>query len=94
MTADETRGIQVVSHDLEFTDLRLTHRRYIETNTAGLAAHVLGLLPAVAKGRRAVSLDFGGVEFVSSTMLEEVLALHRRVQDGGGRLTLRNLNTS
>ena len=46
---------------------------------------------ADAPGTRFVSLDLGNVEYVTSTILGHLVALHKRLQGAGGRLTLENV---
>jgi anti-anti-sigma factor len=43
---------------------------------------------ADAPGSRFVTLDLGNVEYVTSTILGHLVALHKRLQGAGGRLTL------
>jgi anti-anti-sigma factor len=43
---------------------------------------------ADAPGTRFVTLDLGNVEYVTSTILGHLVALHKRLQGAGGRLTL------
>jgi anti-anti-sigma factor len=38
-----------------------------------------------------LSLDLQGIEYITSSMLETLIQVHRRVKDGGGRLILRHL---
>lgn len=42
-------------------------------------------------GTKFVSLDLGNVEYVTSTVLGHLVALHKRLQGAGGRLTLENV---
>ena len=46
---------------------------------------------ADAPGTKFVSLDLGNVEYVTSTVLGHLVALHKRLQAAGGRLTLENV---
>jgi anti-anti-sigma factor len=46
---------------------------------------------ADAPGTRFVTLDLGNVEYVTSTILGHLVALHKRLQGAGGRLTLTNV---
>jgi anti-sigma B factor antagonist len=39
-------------------------------------------------GTRFVTLDLGNVEYLTSTVLGHLVALHKRLQGAGGRLTL------
>ncbi len=43
------------------------------------------------RGRQALYLDCGAVEFISSAVLGRLVLLHRKVQDDGGQLSLFNL---
>jgi anti-anti-sigma factor len=43
---------------------------------------------ADAPGTKFVTLDLGNVEYVTSTILGHLVALHKRLQGAGGRLTL------
>jgi anti-sigma B factor antagonist len=36
-------------------------------------------------------LDLKGIEYITSSMLETLIQMHRKLKDGGGRLILRNL---
>ena len=45
---------------------------------------------ADAPGTRFVTLDLGNVEYVTSTVLGHLVALHKRLQAAGGRLSLDN----
>src|SRR5688572_24195193 len=51
------------------------------------------LLPALADppGTKFVTLDLGNVEYVTSTVLGHLVALHKRLQTSGGRLSLDNV---
>ena len=46
---------------------------------------------ADAPGTRFVTLDLGNVEYVTSTVLGHLVALHKRLQTSGGRLSLDNV---
>jgi anti-sigma B factor antagonist len=43
---------------------------------------------ATEPGREKLLLDFGNVKFLSSAALSALLSLHRKVQPGGGRISL------
>jgi anti-anti-sigma factor len=42
-------------------------------------------------GTKFVALDLGNVEYVTSTILGHLVALHKRLHAAGGRLTLENV---
>ena len=42
-------------------------------------------------GTKFVTLDLGNVEYVTSTILGHMVALHKRLQGAGGQLTLANV---
>jgi anti-anti-sigma factor len=50
-------------------------------------------LSALTAGREGehLLLDLGAVSFLTSTVLGELIGMHKRVRDGGGRLTLANV---
>jgi anti-sigma B factor antagonist len=56
--------------------------------TAATAPVVRAALAPLADEPGDVSLDLGGVEFISSDGLIELVHLHRRVRARGGRLTV------
>ena len=47
---------------------------------------------AEAPGVHDVCLDFGNVEFLTSTLLGKVVGLNHKLRAAGGRLSLRNLS--
>ena len=42
-------------------------------------------------GTKFVALDLGNVEYVTSTILGHLVALHKRLREGGGRLSLEHV---
>jgi anti-anti-sigma factor len=58
-----------------------------EENVAGLEVMLADL--TAARGPRHLVLDFGNVNFVSSTGLDMLIRLHLRLRDSGGSLALR-----
>ena len=58
----------------------------------GVTAVTLGeqLLQASEQGKHKIVLDLGGVEYVSSAGLREILSALKRAQDGGGDLRVAN----
>ena len=43
------------------------------------------------EGDSQLSLDLKGIEYITSSMLETLIQMHRKFKDGGGRLLLRHL---
>lgn len=58
-----------------------------DENVAGLEVMLTAL--TTARGSRHLVLDFGNVNFVSSTGLDMLIRLHLRLRDSGGGLALR-----
>jgi anti-sigma B factor antagonist len=57
-----------------------------ELTSPGVGDELLGL----AEGRKGARflVDLGAIQFLTSTMLGLLVALHRKLRDGGGSLTL------
>ncbi len=49
------------------------------------------LLELVEAGRHQLALDLGNVRFLTSTLIEALLGLHRRLKACGGRISVFNL---
>jgi anti-anti-sigma factor len=49
---------------------------------------------ADAPGTKFITLDLGNVEYVTSTVLGHLVALNKRLQGAGGRLTLANVRSA
>src|SRR4051794_5826938 len=68
--------------------LHLTCPTYDSTNTQGLATELMTFLP---KDPKLMELDFDDVEYLSGSMLGQLLTLHQRVRQQDGTLALVNL---
>lgn len=72
-------GDQVLARFVRLTSLNEYHADLVGKQLLALAD---------APGTRSVTLDLGNVEYVTSTILGHLVALHKRLQGSGGRLTL------
>src|SRR5947209_3839548 len=70
--------------------VRSTARGLDGADGEALGDGLLGLPAGI--GPRRVELDFGGVRFLTAAGLGKLVALHRRLRDLGGRLTLCNVS--
>jgi anti-sigma B factor antagonist len=73
----------------ELTFVRLTGER-VDLDEAGAFKLRDRLLALVEAGRRRLTLDLGNVGFLTSTMVETLLCLHRRLKALGGGLSVCN----
>ena len=49
------------------------------------------LVELIEAGRHNLALDLGNVRFLTSTLIEALLGLHRQLKPRGGRISLHNL---
>jgi anti-anti-sigma factor len=69
------------------TRLRITEPRPMnEDEIKALAAYLEDLIEAA--GARKVALDFGPVEYLSSSFVGVLVAVHKKLEAAGGRLVL------
>jgi anti-anti-sigma factor len=82
-----------VSRDGDRTVARFARLTSLNEYHADLVGKQL-LALADPPGTRFVALDLGNVEYVTSTVLGHLVALHKRLQGTGGRLTLENVRSA
>lgn len=71
---------------VNFVDKRILDEQNIQI----IGEQLFSLVDEV--GRRKVLLNFGNVEFLSSAALGKLIALHKKLQQVGGRLILCNID--
>ena len=76
-----------VSRTGDRTTARFARQTSLNEYQADLVGRQLMAL-ADGPGTKFVTLDLGNVEYVTSTVLGHLVALHKRLQAAGGRLTL------
>jgi anti-anti-sigma factor len=69
----------------------LTARSLTEANVGAVAKELSALVGQL--GGQSLVLDLGAVEFVSSMGLGKLLSLSKKVREGGGQLSLRNVRS-
>jgi anti-sigma B factor antagonist len=82
---------RVLTHQVgDLTIVRLSGKQVTleEANALWLRDRLVEL---VAAGQHRLALDLGNVDFLTSTMVEVLLALNRKLRELGGGLSLHNL---
>jgi anti-anti-sigma factor len=79
-----------VTRDGDRTTARFARLTSLNEYHADLIGKQLMAL-ADAPGTKFITLDLGNVEYVTSTVLGHLVALNKRLQTAGGRLTLDNV---
>jgi anti-anti-sigma factor len=70
------------------TVVRFTERHLNDANIQQVGEDLVAVADQLGPGE--LHLDFGGVEYLSSSVLGKLFALHRRVTHEGGRFVLTN----
>src|SRR5262249_55405705 len=76
----------------DLTVVRFGQKVLDELNLQVSGNHLFPLVDRL--GKKKVRLDFGKVEFLSSTGLGQMVALNKRIQAQGGHLIIDNVDTA
>jgi anti-sigma B factor antagonist len=71
------------------TVVRVITEHLAEENVQAVGEELFTLVAGMANGR--LTLDMGGVRYLTSTALGKLVALHARVKERGGQLVLVNV---